>query len=40
MIITDDDTAGVTISETSLEIDEGASDTYEVALDSRARWET
>ena len=32
--ITDDDTAGVTISETSLEIDEGASDTYEVALDT------
>ena len=30
--ITDDDTAGVTISETSLEIDEGASDTY------RWRW--
>ena len=34
VVITDDDTAGVTISETSLEIDEGASDTYEVALDT------
>ena len=34
LIIADDDTAGVTISETSLEIDEGASDTYEVALES------
>ena len=32
--INDDDTARVTISETSLEIDEGASDTYEVALDT------
>ena len=32
--ITDDDTAGVTISETSLEIEEGDSDTYTVVLDS------
>ena len=32
--ITDDDTVGVTISETSLTIDEGGSDTYTVALDS------
>ena len=32
--ITDDDTAGVTISETSLEIEEGDSDDYTVVLDS------
>ena len=32
--ITDDDTAGVTISETSLDIEEGDSDTYTVVLDS------
>ena len=32
--VTDDDTAGVTISETSLEIDEGDSDTYTVVLDT------
>ena len=32
--ITDDDTAGVNISETSLEIEEGDSDTYDVALDT------
>ena len=32
--ITDDDTAGVTISETSLEIEEGDSDTYTVVLDT------
>ena len=34
MSITDDDTAGVTISETSLEIEEGDSDDYTVVLDS------
>ena len=33
--VTDDDTAGVTVSETSLEIDEGDSDTYTVVLDSQ-----
>ena len=33
--ITDDDTAGVTVSDTSLDIDEGDSDTYTVVLDSR-----
>ena len=33
--IKDDDTAGVTISETSLDIDEGDSDTYTVILDSQ-----
>ena len=33
--ITDDDTAGVTVSETSLDIDEGDSDTYTVVLDSQ-----
>ena len=32
--ITDDDTAGVTISKTALEIDEGASATYTVVLDT------
>ena len=32
--ITDDDTVGVTISETSLDIEEGDSDTYTVVLDS------
>ena len=32
--VTDDDTAGVTISETSLEIEEGDSDTYTVVLDT------
>ena len=32
--ITDDDTAGVTISETELTIEEGGSDTYTVVLDS------
>ena len=32
--VTDDDTAGVTISEASLEIEEGDSDTYTVMLDS------
>ena len=32
--IRDDDTAGVTVSETSLDIDEGDSDTYTVVLDS------
>ena len=32
--ITDDDTAGVTVSETALSIDEGGSDTYTVKLDS------
>ena len=32
--ITDDDTAGVTISETALTIDEGGSDTYTVVLDT------
>ena len=34
VVIADDDTAGVTISETSLEIEEGDSDTYTVVLDS------
>ena len=33
--IRDDDTAGVTVSDTSLEIDEGDSDTYTVVLDSQ-----
>ena len=33
--ITDNDTVGVTVSDTSLEIDEGDSDTYSVALDSK-----
>ena len=33
--ITDNDTAGVTVSETSLDIDEGDSDTYTVVLDSQ-----
>ena len=33
--ITDDDTAGVTISESALTIDEGASDTYTVVLDTK-----
>ena len=33
--ITDDDAAGVTISETALSIDEGASDTYTVVLDTK-----
>ena len=33
--ITDDDTAGVTVSETSLTIDEGGSATYTVVLDSQ-----
>ena len=33
--ITDDDTAGVTVSDTSLDIDEGDSDTYTVVLDSQ-----
>ena len=33
--IRDDDTAGVTVSDTSLDIDEGDSDTYTVALDSQ-----
>ena len=33
--ITDDDTAGVTVSGTSLDIDEGDSDTYTVVLDSQ-----
>ena len=33
--ITDDDTAGVTISKTALEIDEGASATYTVVLDTQ-----
>ena len=33
--VTDDDTAGVTVSETSLDIDEGDSDTYTVVLDSQ-----
>ena len=33
--ITDNDTAGVTVSDTSLDIDEGDSDTYTVVLDSR-----
>ena len=32
--VTDDDTAGVTVSETSLTIEEGDSDTYTVVLDS------
>ncbi len=32
--VTDDETAGVTISETSLEIEEGDSDTYTVVLDT------
>ena len=32
--VTDDDTAGVTISETSLEIEEGDFDTYTVVLDT------
>ena len=32
--VTDDDTVGVTISETALEIDEGDSDTYTVVLDT------
>ncbi len=32
--VTDDDTAGLTISETSLEIDEGDSETYTVVLDT------
>ena len=32
--VTDDDTAGVTISETSLEMEEGDSDTYTVVLDT------
>ena len=32
--ITDDDTAGVSISETSLELEEGDSDTYTVVLDT------
>ena len=34
VIITDDDTVGVTISETSLEIEEGDSGTYTVVLDT------
>ena len=34
--ITDDDTAGVTISETELTIEEGGSDTYTVVLDTEA----
>ena len=33
--IRDDDTAGVTVSDTSLDIDEGDSDTYTVVLESR-----
>ena len=33
--ITDDDTAGVTVSDTSLDIDEGDSDTYTVVLGSQ-----
>ena len=33
--IRDDDTAGVTLSDTSLDIDEGDSDTYTVVLDSQ-----
>ena len=33
--ITDDDAAGVTISESALSIDEGASDTYTVVLDTK-----
>ena len=33
--IRDDDTAGVTVSETSVDIDEGDSDTYTVVLDSQ-----
>ena len=33
--VTDDDTAGVTVSETSLDIDEGDSDTYTVVLDTQ-----
>ena len=33
--IRDDDTAGVTVSDTSLDIDEGDSDTYNVVLDSQ-----
>ena len=33
--IRDDDTAGVTVSDTSLDIDEGDSDTYTVVLDSQ-----
>ena len=33
--ITDDDTAGVTVSETALDIDEGGSDTYTVVLDTK-----
>ena len=32
--VTDDDTAGVTISETSLDIEEGDFDTYTVVLDT------
>ena len=34
LVITNDDTAGVTISEASLEIEEGSSDTYNVVLDT------
>ena len=34
MSITDDDTAGVTVSESALSIDEGASDSYTVVLDT------
>ena len=33
--ITDDDSAGVTVSDTSLDLDEGDSDTYTVILDSK-----
>ena len=33
--ITDDDTAGVSLSETALSIDEGAADTYTVVLDTK-----
>ena len=36
VVIADDDTAGVTISETSLDIEEGDSDDYTIVLDSRA----
>ena len=32
--VTDDDSVGVTVSKTALEIEEGASDTYTVALDT------
>ena len=35
VVIADDDTAGVTVSETSLDIEEGDSDTYTVVLDTQ-----